>query len=242
MSSRVWTLFLAAVLAASLPVLARADEDILGNVPVPGDPQTPPDLVQITRADFGACATNRNFDELQGGGTICNGTHITNQYPGVTFSVPGGNCVICANNVLGGIIIHNSDPNVAFVQQNTNVCSANVPNAVATFSPPVLQVGFDYFTSSASNCTLRIYNAANQLLETLTLVGIPDGGFGLYGFIGLRAAGSIIARIEMQSRPTSDPNNFFNFSMDDFIYQVSDCATPTSAVSWGFLKSVYETD
>ena len=177
MPSRVRTIFLAAILiAASLPAIARADEDILGNVPQPGQPQTPPDLVPITRADFGPCAVNRNFDELAGGGNGCNGTHITNQYPGVTFSVPGGDCSICANNVLGGIIIHNSDPNIAFVQQNTNVCSANVPNAVATFNPPVLQVGFDYFTSLSANCTLMIYNAANQLLETLTLVGTPDGG------------------------------------------------------------------
>ena len=96
--------------------------------------------------------------------------------------------------------------------------------------------------SLSSECTLRIYSTSNQLLDTLTLVGSPDGGFGLYGFIGLRAAGSIIGRIEMQSRPIGDPDLIFNFSFDDFIYQVTDCATPFEPVSWGFLKSAYGTD
>ncbi len=46
----------------------------------------------------------------------------------------------------------------------------------------------------------------------------------------------------MSSRSLDNPDLPFNFSTDDFIYQVSDCATPTAAASWGFLKSVYGTD
>ena len=34
--------------------------------------------------------------------------------------MPTGDCVVCANSVLGGIIPSNSDPNIAFVQQNLN--------------------------------------------------------------------------------------------------------------------------
>lgn len=237
MSIRFWSLILLASVATALPALAQVDA-LMNPVAVgTGTPPASADVTPVNRGDFGPCAININFDTLTGGGISCNGTHITNQYPGLVFDVPSGNCVICANSVLGTAIPNNSDPNVAFAQQNLNVCSADALPATVMFTPPVLMVGMDYFTSENSDFRIKTYNSANQLLETLTVIGTDVGDFWA-GFAGLRATGSIIAKIEIYSRSFTIQQPF-NFSFDDFIYQENECATPTSPASWGFLKSVY---
>jgi len=231
---------LASVIA--LPVLAADDQ--LGNPPAPGGGFVPTDVVPVTRADFGPCAINRNFDELVGGGNGCDGNHVTNQYPGLLFSVPAdpADCVICANSILGGLVPNNSDPNIAYTQQNSGAnpnCAA--PHGQVVFNPPVLQVGMDYFTSLNSNFTLRTYTSANQLIETLQVQGALNGSF-LSGFAGIKATSPVIARIEIQNRPDGNPDLPFNFMIDDFIYQYDECATPVSPATWGALKSVYGSD
>ena len=225
----------AVLLATAFP--AYAELDMLGNEAVPG-PNPGASLTPVTRAEFGPCAVNLNFDELTGGGNSCNGTHITTQYTGLVFDVPSGDCVICANSFLGGFIPTNSDPNVAYVQQNTNVCSADALPGVVTFSPPVLMVGMDFFTSVSSDFRIIAYNSANQVIEPLTVVGADIGGGFWGGFAGLRATGSIIAKIEILSRSFTFTQPF-NFSFDDFIYQVNDCPTPVESNTWGHIKSLY---
>jgi hypothetical protein len=228
-------LLITTLLAVALP--AHAQLDALGN-PVgsegePGGNQ----LTPVDRDDFGPCAIDINFDELVGGGNSCNGDHITNQYPGLLFDVPSGDCVICANSVLGAIIPNNSDPNVAYVQQNTNVCSVDALPGVITFSPPVLMVGMDFFTSVNSDFRMIAYDGGGQVIESLTVVGNDVGGIWS-GFAGLQAGGSIIAKVEIYSRSFSSPQPF-NFSIDDFIYQITSCPTAVESSSWGMVKTLY---
>lgn len=230
-----WTL--AALVCVAAP--AYAELDLLGNEVVPPGEPGGSALTPVDRDDFGPCAVNLNFDELTGGGNSCDGDHITNQYAGLFFDVPSGDCVICANSFLAGILIGNSDPNVAFVQQNTNVCSENALPGVVTFSPPVLMVGMDYFTSVNADFRIIAYDSGNQVIENLIVVGTDMGDGFWTGFAGIQATGSIIAKIEILSRSFSVPEPF-NFVLDDFIYQVDDCPpTSVETSTWGGVKSLY---
>lgn len=215
---------------------ARAELDLLWNEISDSPPPPASEGGSITRDDFGDCAVNLNFDELTGGGNTCNGDHITTQYPGLTFSVPLGTCVVCANSFLGGIIPNNSDPNVAFSQQNVNVCSADNDHSLVEFDPPVTRVGTDFFVSASANFRIRAYDSGGGLINDVASIGTENGGFRS-GFLGVDAGSDIIASIQILSRGT-DPSSPFNFSTDDFIYEES-CPTPVTDVSWGTIKDTY---
>ncbi len=180
----------------------------------------------LTRDDFGDCATTLDFDELTGGGNDCDGDEISIQYPGLVFDVPSGICVVCANAFLGGIIPNNSDPNVAYAQQNTNVCDVDADPAIVTFDPPVTMVGMDYFTSVNADFNIRAFNEQNTLIESLTVVGTPNGPVWS-GFAGIAAPTATISQIEIFSR-SSTFDVPFNFSFDDFIFQTGACVTPVA--------------
>lgn len=215
---------------------ARAELDLFWNDVDGSAPPPAEEGGSITRDDFGECAVNLNFDELSGGGNTCDGDHITTQYPGLTFSVPIGTCVICANSFLGGIIPNNSDPNVAFSQQNTNVCSANNDHSLVEFDPPVTRVGADFFVSLSADFRIRAYDSNGGLINDVSSIGTVNGSFRS-GFLGVDAGSDIIASIQMLSRG-ADPTAPFNFSVDDFIYERF-CPTPTLQVSWGTVKEIY---
>ena len=102
-------------LGFSLP-LASADLDPLGNqvAGVAAETSTTP-INELFRdaEDFGSCAVMLDFDELTGGDIFCNDDIITDQYAGLVFDVPDGDCVVCANSPPN--LPDSSPPNVAFV-------------------------------------------------------------------------------------------------------------------------------
>lgn len=234
--STVRSIFLAVIALPLTFLTARAELDLLWNEVSDSAPPPAAEGNGVTRDDFGDCAVNLDFDDLTGGGNSCDGDHITTQYPGLTFSVPLGDCVVCANSFLGGVIPNNSDPNVAFSQQNTNVCSADNDHSLVEFDPPVARVGADFFVSLNGDFRLRAYDAEGGLIDDVSSIGAINGPFRS-GFLGVDAGSNIIASIRLSSRGTSDPQPF-NFSVDDFIYEES-CPTPTESVSWGSVKGVY---
>jgi hypothetical protein len=227
------------LVVAALPMTsltARAELDLLWNEMSDSAPPPATEGGGITRDDFGECAVLVDFDDLAGGGNTCDGDHVTTQYPGLTFSVPLGNCVVCANSFLAAAIPNNSDPNVAFSQQNTNVCSENNDHSLVEFDPPVTRVGADFFVSLSGDFRIQAYDSDGGLLDDVSSFGTVNGPFRS-GFLGVDAGSNIIASIRMSSRG-ADPTEPFNFSVDDFIYEES-CATPTKTVSWGTVKGIY---
>ena len=232
----VRSILLVAVALPMTSLAARAELDHLWNEVSDSAPPPVTEGGGITRGDFGDCAVTVDFDDLAGGGNTCDGDHVTTQYPGLTFTVPLGTCVVCANSFLGAAIPNNSDPNVAFSQQNTNVCSANNDHSLVGFDPPVMRVGADFFVSLSGDFRIRAYDVEGGLLDDISSVGTVNGPFRS-GFLGVDVGSNIIASIRMSSRG-ADPNEPFNFSVDDFIYEES-CPTPTEPISWGTVKGIY---
>lgn len=194
----------------------------------------PSHAAPIERADFGPDAIDINFDDLYGSHYWCDGDQITDQYENVTFDIPGSSCVVCARSEIDGNYDTNSDPNVAFVQQG--LCDPPAEFVRILFDVPVQRVGMSFWTGDDSDLTMTAYDAAGVLLEEHTFVG--TGITSWSGFAGLDAGTVVIARVELRSRPLGDPGTPYNFSLDDFIYEILG-PVPVERGTWAMVKAGY---
>jgi hypothetical protein len=174
---------------------------------------------QIGQGDFSSSATVINFDNLVGGNSTITGEVVTNQYAaaGVIFNDP--NYPARANASISSLLVTgHSQPNILFVQQHA--AGANGQPLQILFTTTQTEVGFFFETSLNSDIELTAYDAGNNILEHDTAVGIDLNDGLLQGFTGIFSSQGIM-RLDVASHPNGDPNNAFNFGIDDLTFQPS---------------------
>jgi hypothetical protein len=175
----------------------------------------------LVPGDFSPGAPRINFDSLAGSPSLGGGELLTNQYAslGVTFVNPSYGSY--ANTSLAGSMTINTDPNAIWVEQGSG-SSGLVPPLEVHFAPPVGKVGANVFTSFAASFTMRLFNASNVELASLTTVLPNPAGDGREGFVGL--SGPAITKVTMQSNATGGGASF-NFTFDDLVFEVPEPAS-----------------
>ena len=152
--------------------------------------------VPIGQGAFSGSETLINYD------SHAHGTVITNQYSGLGAIFNNTNGTTTADSDVGGVLISNSNPNVAFVELGRGGVQE------ISFSGSVRLFGTWFETSLGESLILDVFGTSG-LIEQVTEIGTNLGANLLEGFIGVQTNEDIV-RVELRSSTDG-----FNFAIDD---------------------------
>lgn len=173
-----------------------------------------------------------DFDDefMDGGDTLFTGTILANQYrsEGVVFINSIANSR--ANTSIADLATDNTDPNVIWNDQGGGAAGSgqvleldfvavNDNNQLVG----VQQVGVQFMTSPGADFTMEIFDAADEIIESMVFPGDDLGNGIVEGFAGLSSSSErpiFRARLASHDTSTGSSGASFNFSIDDLQFTV----------------------
>jgi len=171
---------------------------------------------EIGPASFSGSESRVNFDTFIGGSSVSFGEVVEAQFApiGVVFFNPDFQNRVNAwpsNQVPG-----HSLPNTLFIDQDGGITPGARPLEIH-FSVPVNRIGLYLCGSQDTVYTLRVYNEAGQLAETLTRPGATAAA-GTRLYLGIERPERITRAVVSARRPQS-PFPIANFFIDDIQFE-----------------------